>query len=148
MAGLWDMFNWYSWYFPPSPDQEEETPTIEKEQLVPKKKKRTTRTKRKTIPKDAIPLVLPPNILKELETEAQESESTVNQIIENILTNYFEPKDEEIIEPESWLCTYCDPKEDFSDYFKYSEHFFSEHLQPNLQKLSNVNYNQKQETIS
>ena len=138
MAGLWDMFNWYSWYLPPSSEPEEETSIIE--EVIPKKKKRITRTKKKISEKDGIQLVLLPPLLEELEKEAKDSDSTLNQLIENILKDHIESKKNRL-ESETWQCNYCEPQVEFEDYFKYSEHFFAAHLQPSLQKLTKVNYN-------
>ena len=139
MAGLWDMFNWYTWYLPSSSEHEEETPII-KEEIIPKKKKHVTKTKKRTIQKDGIQLVLLPQILQELEKEAEDSDSNLNQLIENILKDHIESK-ENNLESETWQCNYCEPQAEFEDYFKYSEHFFAAHLQPSLQKLSQTNYN-------
>lgn len=106
---------------------------------IPDKPKR----KRKATPKNeivnsekGIQLVLSPNILEELEKEALVSDSTLNQLIQVILEAHVESKDELEIQSEPWHCSFCEPQEEFSDYFKFSEHFFAKHMQPGLEKLS------------
>jgi hypothetical protein len=138
MAGVWDMYNWYNWWLPHTTESEDEV-SIE-EQAPPKKKKRTTKRKIKSTP-EGIQLVLLPEILEALDDEAASSDSTLNQIIENILKNYLESKGSNPSQTESWVCTFCDPEVEFFDYFKYSEHFLQEHIQSDLQKLSELNQN-------
>jgi hypothetical protein len=106
---------------------------------VPDKPKR----KRKVTPKNeivdsekGIQLVLRLNILEELEKEALVSDSTLNQVIQAILEAHIESRDDFQIQSEPWHCSFCDPQEEFSDYFKFSEHFFAKHMQPGLEKLS------------
>ena len=143
MAGsLWDMFNWYNWYWFPSDesgnDDSEKESVPEKEKPVIKRKKPVTRAKKQSVPKDGIHLLLLPSILEELEKEAEVADTTLNHLIENILKSHIKSK-EHLFELESWKCTYCNPEIEFFDYFEYSNHFFKEHMQPNLQKLSEVN---------
>jgi hypothetical protein len=138
MAGVWDIYNWYKWWWLP-PTESENKVSIE-EQSPPKKKKRTTKGKLKSTP-EGIQLILLPEILEALENEAVSSDSTLNQIIENILKNYFESKGSKLHKTESWVCTFCNPEVEFFDYFKYSEHFLLEHIQSDLQKLSELKQN-------
>lgn len=143
-GSLWDMFNWYNWYWFPSDDSETDennSITTEKKKQAPKRKKSATRAKSQKPPKEGIHLVLPPFVLEELEKESEDADTTLNQLIENILKSHIESKQHTQIETESWKCTYCNPEMEFSDYFEYSNHFFSKHMQPNLQKLSKVNSN-------
>ena len=138
MAGVWDMYNWYKWWWLPTTESEDE---VSKEDQAPsKKKKRITKRKIKST-SEGIQLVLLPEILEALEDEAATSDSTLNQIIESILKNYFESKESMISKSESWVCTFCNPEVEFFDYFKYSEHFLQEHIQSDLQKLSELNQN-------
>jgi hypothetical protein len=137
MAGLWDMYNWYKWWMP-STESEDEVSLEEETSL--KKKKRPPKRKIKSTTK-GIQIVLLPEILESLENEATSSDSTLNQIIENILKNYIESKGGKLSQTESWVCTFCDPQIEFFDYFKYSEHFLQEHIQSDLQKLSKLNQN-------
>ncbi len=138
MAGVWDMYNWYKWWWMPPTESEDEV-SLEDEAPL-KKKRRTPKRKIKSTPK-GIQLVLLPEILESLENEATSSDSTLNQIIENILKNYVESKGSKLNQTESWVCTFCDPQMEFFDYFKYSEHFLQEHIQSDLQKLSKLNQN-------
>ena len=87
----------------------------------------------------SIQIVLSPNILEELEKEAQISDSTLNQLIQVILEAHIESKDDLLIQSEPWHCNFCEPQEEFSDYFKFSEHFFAKHMQPGLEKISGIN---------
>ena len=93
-ASLWDIPNWFNWYW---------------------------------------------GGLDDIEKEAQGIDSTLNQLIQIILEAHIESKDNHPIESESWKCSFCDPQEEFLDYFKYSEHFFAKHMQPGLEKLSKIN---------
>ena len=136
MAGVWDMYNWYNWWWPLQNESEEEVSNAE--QPPPKKKKRTIKRKIKST-SEGIQLVLVPEILEALEDEATSSDSTLNQIIENILKNYFESKENKLSQTESWVCTFCEPQVEFLDYFKYSEHFLQDHIQSDLKKLSELN---------
>lgn len=111
---------------------------------MPKETKEKPKRKRKTIKNElvnsekSIQLVLRPNILEELEKEALVSDSTLNQLIQVILEAHIESKDEIQIQSEPWHCSFCDPQKEFSDYFKFSEHFFAKHMQPGLEKLSEI----------
>lgn len=161
-ASPWDMSNWYNWYWwLPSDKADEDIPkdeapienidTIEeeifpKEEEVtqeappkekPKRKKRTYTKKVKTKTQDAIELVLRPTILEELEKEAMISDSTINQVIQVILESHIDAKGAENTQTEVWKCSYCEPEREFRDYFDFSEHFFSAHMQPGLQKIEN-----------
>ena len=157
-ASPWDMsnwFNWYSWWLPEDqaetdePIQSEKTiPTeeitpneeiISEEKPKPKRKKRTVTKRVKTKSQDAIELVLRPTILEELEKEAMISDSTLNQVIQVILEAHIDSKDTESILDEVWKCNHCEPEKEFNDYFGFSEHFFNEHMQPGLQKISEFN---------
>lgn len=154
-ASPWDMsnwFNWYSWWLPS--DQAEinnekenihsqEDPTeITQEKPKPKRKRKTMPKKIKTKSQAAIELVLRPTILEELEKEAIISDSTINQVIQVILEAYIESKGTENLQTEIWKCNHCDPEKEFKDYFGFSEHFFLEHMQPGLQKISEYNKEQ------
>ena len=145
MAGsLWDMFNWYNWYWWPSDESENDEldeSTSEETKPTPKRKKSISRNTKKSTPGEGIQLVLLPSILEELEKEAESADTTLNHLIENILKSHIESKEQTTPETESWKCTYCNPELEFFDYFEYSNHFFKEHMQPNLQKLSEVNSN-------
>src|SRR3989304_3865324 len=134
---LWNIPNWFNWYWWGLDDIEKEDPnevfTI-KEEPEPKKekpKRKAARKKAASKPKETIQLILRPTILEELEKEAQGIDSTLNQLIQIILEAHIESK--------SWKCSFCDPQEEFLDYFKYSEHFFAKHMQPGLEKLSKIN---------
>ena len=164
-ASAWDpynLFNWY-WWLPtdkaevnteeetvsePKEDQaitedskkEEATPEEEiiyqAKEVKPKRKKRTITKKVKTKSQDAIELILRPTILEELEKEAIITDSTINQVIQIILEAHIDSKGSENLQTEVWKCTYCDPEREFRDYFDFSEHFFNQHMQPGLQKIS------------
>lgn len=115
-----------------------------KEKVKPKttRKKRTTTKKVSTRSQDAIELILRPSILEELEKEAIITDSTINQVIQVILEAHIESKGSSNIQTEVWKCNFCSPDREFRDYFEFSEHFFNEHMQPGLQKISEF---QKQE---
>lgn len=114
-----------------------EIASITKETPDKPKRKRKTASKSEIVDSEkSIQLVLRPNILEELEKEALVSDSTLNQLIQVILEAHVESKDELEIQSEPWHCSFCDPQEEFSDYFKFSEHFFAKHMQPGLEKLS------------
>ena len=142
---LWNIPNWFNWYWWGLDDIEKEDPnevsTIKEEPELKKEKpkRKATRKKAASKPKEIIQLILRPTILEELEKEAQGVDSTLNQLIQIILEAHIESKDNHPIEPESWKCSFCDPQEEFLDYFKYSEHFFAKHMQPGLEKLSKIN---------
>jgi len=146
-ASLWDIPNWFNWYWWGLDDIEKEDPNevspIDKEIELKKEKpkRKATRKKASTKSKEKIQLILPPAILEELEKEAQGIDSTLNQLIQIILEIHIESKDNHSIESESWKCSFCEPAEEFLDYFKYSEHFFAKHMQPGLEKLSKINSN-------
>ena len=114
-----------------------EIASITKETQDKPKRKRKTASKTEMVELEkSIQLVLRSNILEELEKEALVSDSTLNQLIQVILEAHIESKDELVIQSEPWHCSFCDPQEEFSDYFKFSEHFFVKHMQPGLEKLS------------
>jgi hypothetical protein len=114
-----------------------EIASITKETQDKPKRKRKTASKSEIVNSEkSIQLVLRPNILEELEKEALVSDSTLNQLIQVILEAHVESKDDLQIQSEPWHCSFCDPQEEFSDYFKFSEHFFAKHMQPGLEKLS------------
>jgi hypothetical protein len=161
-ASFWDMSNWYNWYWWPlyrkdnqtveeeleskaetksqnndNIEVKEEIVCIPKETLGKPKRKRKTPSKSEIADLEkSIQLILRPNILEELEKEALVSDSTLNQVIQAILEAHIESKDDLQIQSEPWHCSFCDPQEEFSDYFKFSEHFFAKHMQPGLEKLS------------
>jgi hypothetical protein len=109
--------------------------------MTSEKPKRKRKAIKNEIPNSekGIQLVLRPNILEELEKEALVSDSTLNQVIQAILEAHVESKDDIQIQAEPWHCSFCDPQEEFADYFKFSEHFFAKHMQPGLEKLSEIN---------
>ena len=165
-ASAWDPYNWFSWYTWWLPDDKDEEATTEapiedenidsiEEEIFPKeeeikaesteapeekpkpKRKRRTATKKVTSKnQEAIELVLRPKILEELEKEAIITDSTINQVIQIILEAHIESKSTSNIQTEVWHCSYCDPQREFRDYFEFSEHFFNQHMQPGLQKIS------------
>lgn len=165
-ASAWDPYNWFSWYSWWLPDDKEEEAKTEapiedenidsieeeifpkeeeikaepteatEEKPKPKRKRRVTTKKVSTKTQDAIELVLRPKILEELEKEAIITDSTINQVIQIILEAHIESKTTSNIQTEVWHCNYCDPQREFRDYFEFSEHFFNEHMQPGLQKIS------------
>lgn len=162
----YNWFNWYSWWIPDNKDEVEEEATTEtpiqdenidsleeeifpKEETVeskkevileekpkPKRKRKVAVKKVKTKSQDAIELILRPTILEELEKEAIITDSTINQVIQIILEAHIESKTSSNIQTEVWNCNYCEPNREFRDYFEFSEHFFNEHMQPGLQKIS------------
>ncbi|HEY7367769.1 MAG TPA: hypothetical protein VH562_04845 [Nitrosopumilaceae archaeon] len=118
-------------------EEKEEIISIPKESPDKSKRKRKTASKSEIVDSEkSIQLVLRPNILEELEKEALVSDSTLNQLIQVILEAHVESKDDLQIQSEPWHCSFCNPQEEFSDYFKFSEHFFAKHMQPGLEKLS------------
>lgn len=159
-ASPWDMSNWFNWFWWMPGDQadikdettqddstQEETidsiddeifPKAESktEKPKPKRKKRTTTKKVSTKSQDAIELILRPSILEELEKEAIITDSTLNQVIQVILEAHIESKSTTNIQTEVWKCNFCQPDKEFKDYFEFSEHFFNQHMQPGLQKIS------------
>ncbi len=165
-ASPWDMSNWFNWYWWVPDDKtelnpEEETiqteektiPTednidsieneiFQKEEITPTEKPKLKR-KRKTISKkvstksqDAIELILRPTILEELEKEAIITDSTINQVIQVILEAHIDSKGSDALQTEVWKCSYCEPEREFRVYFDFSDHFFKEHMQPGLEKIS------------
>lgn len=167
-ASAWDPYNWFNWYWwlPDNTNEEKnslaESPNTEKiqsaevspseeiitEKKTKKDKPKTTRKKRtytkkvSTKTQDAIELILRPSILEELEKEAIITDSTINQVIQVILEAHIESKGASNLQTEVWKCNFCSPDREFRDYFEFSEHFFNEHMQPGLQKISDF---QKQE---
>ena len=132
-----------------SAKEEESTPTEDviyqalEVKPKPKRKKRTVTKKVSTKSQDAIELILRPTILEELEKEAIISDSTINQLIQIILEAHIDSKGSSNIQTEVWKCNYCDPEREFLDYFDFSEHFFNQHMQPGLQKISEFNKKEK-----
>ncbi len=167
-ASAWDPYNWFNWYWwlPDNTNEEKnssaESPITEKiqsaevspseeiitEKKTKKDKPKTTRKKRtytkkvSTKTQDVIELILRPSILEELEKEAIITDSTINQVIQVILEAHIESKGSSNLQTEVWKCNFCSPDREFRDYFEFSEHFFNEHMQPGLQKISDF---QKQE---
>lgn len=167
-ASAWDPYNWFNWYWwlpdntneeknsldestiPEKIQSEEVSPSEEiiTEKKTKKDKPKTTRKKRtytkkvSTKTQDAIELILRPSILEELEKEAIITDSTINQVIQVILEAHIESKGSSNLQTEIWKCNFCSPDREFRDYFEFSEHFFNEHMQPGLQKISDF---QKQE---
>ncbi len=167
-ASAWDPYNWFNWYWwlPDNTNEEKnssaESPITEKiqsaevspseeiitEKKTKKDKPKTTRKKRtytkkvSTKTQDVIELILRPSILEELEKEAIITDSTINQVIQVILEAHIESKGASNLQTEVWKCNFCSPDREFRDYFEFSEHFFNEHMQPGLQKISDF---QKQE---
>jgi len=121
-------------------ETKEEIVRIRKESPDKQKKKRKIVFKNQIADSEkSIQLVLRPDILEELEKEAIVSDSTLNQLIQVVLETHIESKDDLQIQSELWHCSFCDPQEEFLDYFKFSEHFFAKHMQPGLEKLSEIN---------
>ena len=173
-ASAWDPYNWFSWYSWWLPEDKEEEAKAEapiedenidsieeeifpkeeeikaepieapEEKPKPKRKRKVTTKKVSTKTQDAIELVLRPKILEELEKEAIITDSTINQVIQIILEAHIESKTTSNIQTEVWNCNYCDPNREFRDYFEFSEHFFNEHMQPGLQKISDFKNEQMQ----
>ena len=142
MSALWDMWKLYNPYFWTIDDNEE---TIEEEAKPKKKRKKSKRRPATKVPEapssSGIQLDLAPVILEELQNEAQEKDLTINQLIEHILEAHLQLKAEPTAEQESWQCDFCETQKKFTDYFEFSNHFFAEHMQPDLQKLSEANSN-------
>ena len=141
-ASPWDMSNWFNWYWWVPSDkaklntkEDPEIPAKEK----PKRKRRIVSKKVSTKSQDAIELILRPTILEELEREAIISDSTINQVIQVILEAYIDSKGSTNIQTEVWKCNFCDPAREYLDYFEFSDHFFKEHMQPGLKKISEFN---------
>ncbi len=155
-ASPWDMSSWFNWYWwlpdnkaeiNPEEDNfdsindeifpKEQTISTEKPKL--KRKKRTVSKKVPTKPQDTIDLILRPTILEELEREAIITDSTINQVIQVILEAHINSKDSANLQSEVWKCNYCKPEREFRVYFDFSDHFFKEHMEPGLQKISEFN---------
>jgi len=143
-ASPWDMPNWFNWYWWVPDDkaklntkEEKEIPAEEKPKL--KRKRRTISKKVSTKSQNAIELILRPTILEELEREAIITDSTINQVIQIILEAHIESKGSANIQTEVWKCNYCEPEKEFLDYFEFSDHFFKQHMQPGLEKISEFN---------
>ncbi len=157
------MSNWYNWYWWLPDDkaeintEEEAIPTEEqviseetsqKEEIAPEKKPKLKRKKRiitkkaSTKSQDVIELILRPTILEELEKEAMVTDSTLNQVIQVILEAHIDSKGSDNTQTEIWKCNFCEPIREFRDYFEFSEHFFNQHMQPGLQKISEFNKQQ------
>lgn len=109
---------------------------IKEKQIKPKRKRKTAQKPEQVSLENGIQIILRPNILEELEKEAQGIDTTLNQLIQIILEAHVETKDESSIQTEPWECTFCNPTEHFDDYFKFSEHFFENHMRPDLDKLN------------
>lgn len=158
-ASPWDMSNWFNWYWWLPDDQEqinteeenidsidneifqkEDSPLTQEvapeEKPKPKRKRKTIKKKVTTKSQDAIELVLRPTILEELEKEAIITDSTLNQVIQVILEAHIDSKAMTNLQSEVWRCNYCEPEQEFKDYFGFSEHFFNEHMKPGLEKIS------------
>ena len=162
-ASAWDPYNWLNWYWwiPNNADEEKNSSNetnpaediqseeiTQSEKIIPAKKtnakaKPKTTRKKRTITKKissksqgVIELILRPTILEELEKEAIITDSTINQVIQVILEAHIESKGSSNIQTEVWKCNFCSPDREFRDYFEFSEHFFNEHMQPGLQKIS------------
>ena len=139
-----DMPNWFNWYWW-VPDDKSKLNTDDKpeipveEKLKPKRKKRTISKKVSTKSQDVIELILRPTILEELEREAIISDSTINQVIQIILEAHIDSKGSSNIQTEVWKCNFCEPEKEFLDYFDFSDHFFKQHMQPGLEKISEFN---------
>ncbi|MFB5630754.1 MAG: hypothetical protein ACE5RN_04125 [Nitrosopumilaceae archaeon] len=168
-ASAWDPYNWFNWYWwlPDNTNEEKNssdestiTEKIQSEEVSPseeiiiekksnKDKPKTTRKKRtytkkvSTKTQDAIELILRPSILEELEKEAIITDSTINQVIQVILEAHIESKGASNLQTEVWKCNFCSPDREFRDYFEFSEHFFNEHMQPGLQKISDFQIQEK-----
>ncbi len=155
-ASPWDMSSWFNWYWwlpdnkaeiNPEEDNfdsidgeifpKEQTISTEKQKL--KRKKRTVSKKIPTKSQDTIDLILRPTILEELEREAIITDSTINQVIQVILEAHINSKDSANLQSEVWKCNYCKPEREFRVYFDFSDHFFKEHMEPGLQKISEFN---------
>ena len=155
-ASPWDMSSWFNWYWwlpdnkaeiNPEEDNfdsidgeifpKEQTISTEKQKL--KRKKRTVSKKVPTKSQDTIDLILRPTILEELEREAIITDSTINQVIQVILEAHINSKDSANLQSEVWKCNYCKPEREFRVYFDFSDHFFKEHMEPGLQKISEFN---------
>ena len=124
------------------PKEEEITQEAKSTEVIPevkpksKRKKRTITKKASTKSQDTIELILRPTILEELEKEAIVTDSTINQVIQVILEAHIDSKGTNNLQTEIWKCNFCDPIREFRDYFEFSEHFFNQHMQPGLQKIS------------
>ena len=159
-ASPWDMSSWFNWYWwlpdnkaeiNPEEDNfdsidgeifpKEQTISTEKQKL--KRKKRTVSKKVPTKSQDTIDLILRPTILEELEREAIITDSTINQVIQVILEEHINSKDSANLQSEVWKCNYCKPEREFRVYFDFSDHFFKEHMEPGLQKISEFNKKEK-----
>ncbi len=155
-ASPWDMSSWFNWYWwlpdnkpeiNPEEDNfdsidgeifpKEQTISTEKQKL--KRKKRTVSKKVPTKSQDTIDLILRPTILEELEREVIITDSTINQVIQVILEAHINSKDSDNLQSEVWKCNYCKPEREFRVYFDFSDHFFKEHMEPGLQKISEFN---------
>jgi len=155
-ASPWDMSSWFNWYWwlpdnkaeiNPEEDNfdsidgeifpKEQTISTEKQKL--KRKKRTVSKKVPTKSQDTIDLILRPTILEELEREAIITDSTINQVIQVILEAHIDSKGSDNLQTEVWKCSYCEPEREFRVYFDFSDHFFKEHMQPGLEKISEFN---------
>jgi len=152
-ASPWDMSNWFNWYWWVPDDKAELNPKednldsieneiFQKEEITPtekpkpKRKRRTASKKVSTKSQEAIELILRPTILEELEKEAIITDSTLNQVIQVILETHIDSKGSDNLQTEVWRCSYCEPEKEFRVYFDFSDHFFKEHMQPGLEKIS------------
>jgi hypothetical protein len=152
-ASPWDMSNWFNWYWWVPDDKAELNPKednldsieneiFQKEEITPtekpkpKRKRRTASKKVSTKSQEAIELILRPTILEELEREAIITDSTLNQVIQVILETHIDSKGSDNLQTEVWKCSYCEPEREFRVYFDFSDHFFKEHMQPGLEKIS------------
>jgi len=152
-ASPWDMSNWFNWYWWVPDDKAELNPEednidsieheiFQKEEITPtekpkpKRKRRTASKKVSTKSQEAIELILRPTILEELEKEAIITDSTLNQVIQVILETHIDSKGSDNLQTEVWRCSYCEPEKEFRVYFDFSDHFFKEHMQPGLEKIS------------
>ncbi len=155
-ASPWDMSNWFNWYWWVPDDKAEINPKednldsieheiFQKEEITPtekpkpKRKRRTASKKVSTKSQEAIELILRPTILEELEKEAIITDSTLNQVIQVILETHIDSKGSDNLQTEVWKCSYCEPEREFRVYFDFSDHFFKEHMQPGLEKISEFN---------
>ncbi len=155
-ASPWDMPNWFNWYWWLPDDKAEINPEednidsiddeiFSKEKITstvkPKQKRKgkTVSKKVSTKSQDAIELILRPTILEELEKEAIITDSTINQVIQVILEAHIDSKGSDNLQSEVWKCSFCEPEREFRVYFDFSDHFFKEHMQPGLEKISEFN---------
>jgi hypothetical protein len=103
-----NMFNWYNWYWEGFKKRESYLNDFN----------------------GRIEVAIPSTILGELEKKAQVTDSTLNQLIVDVLVNYVKTNDTPMEQPDNipiWACPICETNTTFLDHTEYVKHFYENH---------------------